>query len=211
MKKEIKLRVTPEQSRRIQEICFTYDIGWLFVGDSYEVRYCDASCLYISEKSLSFCDTYANFDALPYQEVSADLFIRTNGTCQEYSQEISKFKEYGFREPVFECKIYDKIDNKFFGAVLDQVREVWEPVTWDLNGISDYDNFFNLDQVESIQKLWHLTCEFPILIWNISKDRYEIATALVNQDTLELTSGNIDASDVLPLTNAEIDNLKRGF
>ena len=46
MIKNIKLRVTPEQSRKIQEICFSKRIVWSSTGDT--VGFTDAPILYIT-------------------------------------------------------------------------------------------------------------------------------------------------------------------
>ena len=46
MIKNIKLRVTPEQSRKVQEICFSKGILWGETG--YTVTYTTAPYLYIT-------------------------------------------------------------------------------------------------------------------------------------------------------------------
>ena len=86
IKTNIKMRVTPAQSRRVQEICFENGIGW---GDGDKKLYfplmnghlVNEICLII-RKSISFSTFLGHFgDGL--QEIDADLFIKTNGTCEE--------------------------------------------------------------------------------------------------------------------------------
>ena len=48
MIKNIKLKVTPEQSHKVQEICFSKGIVWKGAGTS--VQYTEAPYLYIEDK-----------------------------------------------------------------------------------------------------------------------------------------------------------------
>lgn len=76
MKTNIKIRVTPEQSRKVQEICFENGIEWLNVSRRYVGN---IIILYIGKdlmfSGVEFPETFV--------ETDADLFIRTNGTCEE--------------------------------------------------------------------------------------------------------------------------------
>jgi hypothetical protein len=84
MKTNIKMRVTPEQSKKVQEICFENGIYWADENkDKVKVRVC-SSFLYIrgliSHNSLN---NFTYFKEAEAEEIDADLFIRTNGTCEE--------------------------------------------------------------------------------------------------------------------------------
>ena len=79
MIKNIKLKVTPEQSRKVQEICFSKGIVWGAAG--YIVSYTDAPYLYIKGgRYLSYERGYEDYKADRRQEMDANLFIQTNGT-----------------------------------------------------------------------------------------------------------------------------------
>ena len=79
MIKNIKLRVTPEQSRKVQEICFSKGIVWGTTGDA--VSYTDASYLYIANgRSLTYGHAYPIDKIEGREEMDANLFIQTNGT-----------------------------------------------------------------------------------------------------------------------------------
>ena len=79
MIKNIKLRVTPEQSRKIQEICFSKGISWGATGDT--VSYTDAPYLHITNgRHLTYGLNYRFFLASKIEEMDANLFIQTNGT-----------------------------------------------------------------------------------------------------------------------------------
>lgn len=79
MIKNVKLRVTPEQSRKVQEICFSKKVIWSSTGDT--VSYTDAQYLYITDgRSLTYGRDYHLFTTNRIQEMDANLFIQTNGT-----------------------------------------------------------------------------------------------------------------------------------
>ena len=79
MIKNIKLKVTPEQSRKVQEICFSKGIVWGSTGNM--VIYTDAQYLYITNgRSLTYGHNYDFFTTMRRQEMDANLFIQTNGT-----------------------------------------------------------------------------------------------------------------------------------
>ena len=79
MIKNIKLRVTPEQSRKVQEICFSKGMIWGTIGDT--VGFIDAPYLYITNgRSLTYGDDYRFFLTGKIEEMDANLFIQTNGT-----------------------------------------------------------------------------------------------------------------------------------
>ena len=117
MKTNIKLRVTPEQSKRVQEICFENKIFWIVSGNTF----CDYTLIYIKPNVL-VADADHEDD---FEEIDADLFIRTNGTCVEDKKEIDlrntwcystmpnhiKLRLLGFNpEPIGCCKSYYYID-----------------------------------------------------------------------------------------------------
>ena len=79
MIKNIKLKVTPEQSRKVQEICFSKGIPWGNAG--FSITHTNAPYLYIEDGN---CLTYGYEHALyrtdRNEEMNANLFIQTNGT-----------------------------------------------------------------------------------------------------------------------------------
>ena len=74
MKTNIKMRVTPEQSRKVQEICFENGFEWCTSGKKFQGFY---EWIYIGKKYM-YC-----YSSIILEEIDADLFIRTNGTCEE--------------------------------------------------------------------------------------------------------------------------------
>lgn len=82
IKTNIKMRVTPEQSAKVQEICFKNGIDW--TSGTGNVQLIDKPFLFIDE-CISFVgeDEYEYFLEEKNEEVSAELFIRTDGSCIE--------------------------------------------------------------------------------------------------------------------------------
>ena len=79
MIKNIKLKVTPEQSRKVQKICFSKGIVWGSTRDT--ISYTDASYLYITNgRSLTYGSDYRLFTTERRAEMDANLFIQTKGT-----------------------------------------------------------------------------------------------------------------------------------
>ena len=85
IKTNIKMRVTPEQSKKVQEICFESGIYWR-VGK--EIKYLNDPFLFVDEQiSFMYEDEEDEFLEEGNGEVDADFFIRTNGTCIENPNE----------------------------------------------------------------------------------------------------------------------------
>lgn len=83
IKRNIKMRVTAKQSKKVQEICFANGIVWEI--DRNIIQCENKKYLYLSDEYITFGDTYEYFEEHDVKEIDADLFIRTNGTCEEES------------------------------------------------------------------------------------------------------------------------------
>lgn len=79
MKTNIKMKVTPEQSKKVQEICFNNKFGWITSG--YKIV--PTEYIFIGRKDIRLTRDNEFFDEYNFVETDADLFIRTNGTCEE--------------------------------------------------------------------------------------------------------------------------------
>lgn len=77
------MRVTPEQSKKVQEICFRNGVYWYNIHNKDKVIvYSDYLYIdeYITHDSLNNSTYFKDAKA---KEIDADLFIKTNGTCEE--------------------------------------------------------------------------------------------------------------------------------
>lgn len=92
IKRNIKMVVTPEESKQVQEICFANGIGWW--NNCKELEYIDAPYLIIQNrlyfKNRSQASQYV---AYSLEEVDAKFFIKTKGTCIEENQELEEAPE----------------------------------------------------------------------------------------------------------------------
>ena len=87
IKQNIKMRVTPEQSKKVQEICFENGISWV---SGTNLKHLDEPFIFINDDHfLGYMeiDEVEGFFKEGGEEIDADLFIRTNGTCEEEIKE----------------------------------------------------------------------------------------------------------------------------
>jgi hypothetical protein len=80
MKTRIKMRVTPEQSKKVQSIVFENGVHW--ASGKMVVKNTNKPYLYI-EDFLRYGQKYNLFKKDECEEVDPELFIRTKGTCEE--------------------------------------------------------------------------------------------------------------------------------
>lgn len=85
IKTNIKMRVNQEQSESIQKICFDNKIKWAR-HKAYEIKNTEYPYLFIGgrESLMHVSKDIRYFEYfIKYEEVDADLFIKTNGTCDK--------------------------------------------------------------------------------------------------------------------------------
>ena len=104
IKQNIKMRVTPEQSKKVQEICFAN--GIYLVEGRNEIQYDEQNYLFIVDEFLTSSSSPKVFASQDEEEIDADLFIRTNGTCEE-----NTFKDDNID---FKDEEYIKLEKKVF-------------------------------------------------------------------------------------------------
>ena len=206
MKTNIKLRVTPEQSEAVQNICFANGVFW-YAGNGNEVRYTKAEYLFIDSDRVWFrviTDHNIGTETEGYTEVDADLFIRTNGTCVESTETLTEecqFTKYGFEKPAFECEILKEYNDHLVGAVYQ--NEAYFGTSWNKQGTCLQTKGFGYTNMNltPIKKPWYETCKFPVLVWDDDNDLFVIRTRG------EYTALYLNACN--PLTNDEIEGLKQ--
>ena len=75
------MRVTPEQSKKVQEICFENGIYWRNELIDH-ILYTERPYLFVLE-NLEAANKSYDFENDYLEEIDADFFIKTNGTCEE--------------------------------------------------------------------------------------------------------------------------------
>lgn len=224
MKTNIKLRVTPEQSEAVQKICFANGIKW--TADTAKISYTAAEYLFIEPTRIwyrDYSDHNIGSETLGYTEVDADLFIRTNGTCEEsinlvdnLSNSKSKedmFEQYGFEVPDFDCTILTKVNHDYVGYVINNDTII--ALSWSLSGTCytgvTYTPKHNLNR---IKKPWYETYKFPVLLIKLDglhHETYGLASHCNHLNELCVNNAYEHVRDWRPLSNEEIDQLKQDF
>ena len=201
IKTNIKLRVTPEQSVKIQQICFDNKIYWN-AGQNFVID--TGKYLFIDKDSITFSSSdKQSLYQHEFEEVDPGLFIATKGSCKT----TNTFKEYGFQTPDFECELWQVETSTSFeyvhGLVLNDYAHPtgnltyhkWNKKTGEvLVGCSS-------KSLTPIKKHWYETCKFPALVWDEDND------LLVIRTRGEYTALYLKAC--IPLTNDEIEELKQ--
>lgn len=84
IKTNIKMRVTPEQSVKVQEICFNRGFEWAS-GENKAIYINEPFIIISSEKDIRWIgkDRESVFIEAKEEEIDPELFIRTNGSCVE--------------------------------------------------------------------------------------------------------------------------------
>lgn len=95
IKTNIKMRVTPEQNAKVQEICFDKGFKCLngnrYTYTRYLFLYRDIKIIRQSDNS----EHYYEDDS--FKEINPELFIRTNGTCKYFKYPMwFKSKKWGY-------------------------------------------------------------------------------------------------------------------
>ena len=202
MKTNIKLRVTPEQSKAVQKICFANN-----TSEEKELKlkldFLDAPYLFISNGEVLYTHNTLFYNKQKEEEVDADLFIRTNGTCIEPTETLTEecqFAKYGFEKPYFECEILKEYDDHLVGAVYQ--NEAYFGTSWTKKGtcLQSKDFGYTNMNLKPIKKPWYETCKFPCLV----KDKNDTFT-------IPQTDGYSERflATLTPLTNDEIEGLKQ--
>ena len=71
IKQNIKMRVTPEQSKKVQEICFYNGVFW--PGNKNTIQSENQKYLYINDGHITFGDTYEYFEKYDAKEIDAEV------------------------------------------------------------------------------------------------------------------------------------------
>ena len=104
IKTNIKMRVTPEQSAKVQEICFENGIDWQ--GGGSDISLTNTPFLFIrTNNRLSYCSNESEFKSNENIEIDPDLFIRTNGSCIENKDECEIDNPIGINQKPIQYQI----------------------------------------------------------------------------------------------------------
>ena len=151
IKRNIKIVVTPEESKQVQEICFANGIGWS--GKDFRLILLDKEYLMIRD-GITW-DDKKRFCELNLEEISAELFIRTNGTCIEETPE-QKLKQNNSKEETMEKnEVKSYADVKEYLIAKGLYERVLE-IDWDYVEVKPkrFIDLFSWDNVEEGFDFW---------------------------------------------------------
>ncbi len=200
IKTNVKLQVTPKQSAKIQQICFDHRIYWS--DTSSDIIQTDSKYLFIHNSYIIHMTKHKSFfKEHEFKEVDAELFIDTYSSSVKPT---NKFEEYGFEVPNFQCKLYDKLDDYILGSYFNPNKQKWTMCRWGFDGRNKQGSHNYALTPILVHKPWYETCKFPILVYRSQDD-----TCLLITDKDGYSKGYL--ANLRPYTDAEIEELKRGY
>lgn len=146
IKTNIKMRVTPEQSKKVQEICFANKLDiWDGLRTLDENHF-----LYIFNKRVGYDFEFSEGNYLSFneKEIDADLFIRTNGTCIE--KEEFTYPMW-FRYKVFDLGYIVRFDSLTTGEVIPHRN--WTLDYYICDNLTPHTNTETWEQVEEPKEI----------------------------------------------------------
>jgi len=122
IKTNIKMRVTPEQSAKVQMICFNRGIEWVS-GEVYAILTSEPFIFISSEKDIRWMgkDREDIFIKAKEKEIDPELFIRTNGTCIENHNEHLDRLDYIVDEAIKEVSKEDSHSAHYKAQKIDTI------------------------------------------------------------------------------------------
>ncbi len=158
IKTGIKLQVTPEQSKQVQEICFANGIGWW--NRAYEVQHLTREYLFI--KDIISWGTMQVYNRKQHtykdknlEEVDASFFIKTKGTCIEETPKQELKQNTNKEETMEKNEVESYADVKEYLIAKGLYERVLE-IDWDYGGEpTEFSELFLWDNVEEDFDFWH--------------------------------------------------------
>ena len=151
IKRNIKIRVTSEESKQVQEICFANGIGW--VGEDFTPSLLDKEYLMICD--VITWDDKKRFCELNLEEVSANLFIKTKGTCIEETPEQELKQNINKEEIMKKNEVKNYADVKEYLIAKGLYERVLE-IEWDLEVVyAEFNELFIWADTKEGYNFWN--------------------------------------------------------
>ena len=150
IKTGIKLQVTSEESKQVQEICFANGIGW--VGGDFTPSLLDKEYLMIRD-GITW-DDKKRFCEIDLEEVDASFFIRTNGTCVEETPEQELEQNTNKEETMEKNEVKSYADVKEYLIAKGLYERVLE-IDWDCDEKGVFSDLFIWSKTKEGQNFWN--------------------------------------------------------
>ena len=150
IKRNIKMIVTPEESKQVQEICFANGIGW--VDNTSKIALTNKKYLLIYT-DIRWCFEYEYYDNT-LEEVGASLFIKTQGTCVEETLE-EELKQNTNKEETMEKNEVESYANVKEYLIAKGLYERVLGIAWDYEIYPEsFSDLFTWYETEEGIKYW---------------------------------------------------------
>ncbi len=151
IKTGIKLQVTPKQSKQVQEICFANGIGWSskdFTPILWDKEYLMIRDGITWDDKKRFCESNL-------EEISAELFIKTQGTCVEETPKQELKQNINKEETMESNEVESYVDVKEYLIAKGLYERVLE-IDWDYGEEpTEFGEFFIWANVEEGFDFWN--------------------------------------------------------
>ena len=151
IKTNIKMVVTPEESKQVQEICFANGISWS--NRVYEVQHLTREYLFIKD-IISWGTMQVTYKDKNLEEVNASFFIRTQGTCVEETLEQELKQNINKEETMEKNEVKSYVDVKEYLIAKGLYERVLE-IDWDIGGEpTEFRGLFKWDRTKEGFDFW---------------------------------------------------------
>lgn len=137
IKRNIKMKVTPEESKQVQEICFANGIGWSVGSTKIMLEHKQ----YLIIRDYISWDDKGSFYGKNLEGVDATFFIKTKGSCIEENQE-QELKQNIEEEQMKDNEVETYKDVKEYLVAKGLYARVME-IEWD-DEVEEYEYFSDL-------------------------------------------------------------------
>ena len=151
IKRNIKMRVTADESKLVQEICFADGVFWITSEDILQ----DYEFIFIKDNYLYRFTTSSLFKESSLEEVDASFFIKTQGTCVEETLEEELKQNINKEETMEKNEVKSYADVKEYLIAKGLYERVLE-IDWDYGGEpTEFSELFIWDNVEEGLDFWN--------------------------------------------------------
>ena len=154
IKRNIKIVVTPEESKQVQEICFANGIFFTIAHD--KISYTEAEYLFIDHDRIwyrNYLNHNTGDNTKGYTEVDASFFIRTNGTCVEETPEEELKQNINKEETMEKNEVKSYADVKEYLIAKGLYERVLE-IDWETYVEYTFSNLFMWSKTEGGYDFW---------------------------------------------------------
>ena len=150
IKTDIKMRVTQEESKQVQEICFANEIFWITSNNILQ----DYEFIFLKDKYLYRFKSSPLFKGSDLEEVDASFFIRTQGTCVEETPKQELKQNTNKEETMEKSEVKSYADVKEYLIAKGLYERVLE-IDWETYEEDTFSGLFTWSETEEKHNFWN--------------------------------------------------------